>query len=151
MAFQNHYRQERYMEIPMPSRGYKFVTCPTDLCKTQKKKPQPFLVGVSEIKAWQCPTFTWGNPTLSSALSSFTSEFGKGSGGSHSLLPPDKLVEARPGTNSPWGESRSWLPIRICFDVIVSHVDHHHTQTKLFGCYMIKPHGQLVLVSFIHY
>ena len=83
------------MEIPMPSRGYKFVTCPTDLCKTQKKKPQPFLVGVSEIKAWQCPTFTWGNPTLSSALSSFTSEFGKGSGGSHSLWPPGRPFTLR--------------------------------------------------------
>ena len=32
-------------------------------------------------------------PTLSSAMSRFTSEFGMGSGGSNSLLPPDKLVE----------------------------------------------------------
>ena len=31
-------------------------------------------------------------PTLPSALSVFTSEFEKGSGGSHSLLPPGKLV-----------------------------------------------------------
>ena len=29
-----------------------------------------------------------GNPTLPSALSGFTSEFGKGSGGSHLLLSP---------------------------------------------------------------
>ncbi len=43
-------------------------------------------------KAWRCPTLTWGDPTLPSALSVFTSEFEKGSGGSHSLLPPGKLV-----------------------------------------------------------
>ena len=44
------------------------------------------------FKAWRCPTLTWGDPTLPSALSSFTSEFGMGSGGSYLLLPPDKLV-----------------------------------------------------------
>ena len=32
-----------------------------------------------------------GRTTLSSALSSFTSEFGMDSGGSHSLWPPGKL------------------------------------------------------------
>ena len=57
-----------------------------------KKRPRPGKpVGVFlYVKAWQCPTFTWGNPILSSALSVFTSEFGKGSGGSHSLWPPGK-------------------------------------------------------------
>ena len=25
------------------------------------------------------------------------------------------------------------------------------TELRLLGCYMVKPHGQLVLVSFIHY
>ena len=44
------------------------------------------------IKAWRCPTLTWGDPTLPSALNRFTSEFEMGSGGSNSLLPPDKLV-----------------------------------------------------------
>ena len=48
--------------------------------------------GFSKIKSWRCPTLTWGDPTLPSALSVFTSEFEKGSGGSHSLLPPGKLV-----------------------------------------------------------
>ena len=43
------------------------------------------------IKTWQCPTFTWGDPTLSSALSGFTSEFGMESGGSHLLWSPGKL------------------------------------------------------------
>ena len=33
------------------------------------------------------------NATLPSARSGFTTEFGKGSGGSHSLWSPDKLVE----------------------------------------------------------
>ena len=44
--------------------------------------------GLFYNKAWQCPTFTWGDPTLSSALSVLTSEFGMDSGGSHSLLSP---------------------------------------------------------------
>ena len=48
---------------------------------------QPF-----EFKAWQCPTLTWGDPTLPSALKRFTSEFGMGSGGSTSLWPPGKPV-----------------------------------------------------------
>ncbi len=34
--------------------------------------------------------FRMGNPTLSSALSVFTTEFGMVSGGSHSLWPPGK-------------------------------------------------------------
>ena len=44
--------------------------------------------GLFKIKAWRCPTLTWGDPTLPSALSIFTSEFEMGSGGSYSLLPP---------------------------------------------------------------
>ena len=46
--------------------------------------------GLNEY-AWQCPTFTRGDPALSSALNVFTSEFGMDSGGSHSLWPPGKL------------------------------------------------------------
>ena len=38
--------------------------------------------------------FHMGTPTLSSALSCFTSEFGMGSGGTSSLWPPGKLVES---------------------------------------------------------
>ena len=38
--------------------------------------------------AWRCPTFTWGDPTLSSAMNRFTVEFGMGSGGSSSLWSP---------------------------------------------------------------
>ncbi len=47
------------------------------------------------IKASRCPTLTWGDPTLPSALSSFTSEFEMESGGSYLLLSRDKLVEER--------------------------------------------------------
>jgi hypothetical protein len=43
-------------------------------------------------KAWQCPTLTWGDPTLPSAIHRFTSEFEMGSGGSNALMPPGKLV-----------------------------------------------------------
>ena len=39
---------------------------------------------------WQCPTLTWGNPTLPSALIRFTSEFGMESGGTVSLWLPGK-------------------------------------------------------------
>jgi len=36
--------------------------------------------------------FTWGDPTLSSALSSFTSEFEMGSGGTHTLRNPGQII-----------------------------------------------------------
>ena len=38
--------------------------------------------------AWRCSTLTWGDPTLPSTLTCFTSEFGMDSGGTTSLLPP---------------------------------------------------------------
>ena len=41
-----------------------------------------------EFGAWQCPTLTWGGPTLPSAISHFTAEFGMGSGGSNFLWSP---------------------------------------------------------------
>ena len=47
---------------------------------------------VFKLKAWWCPTLTWGDPTLPSALSVFTSEFEMESGGSHSLILPGKLI-----------------------------------------------------------
>ncbi len=56
------------------------------------KNPDRFRSRGCKIKSWRCPTFTWGNPTLSSALSVFTSEFEMGSGGSRTLLPPGKLI-----------------------------------------------------------
>jgi hypothetical protein len=59
----------------------------------KKIKKAPVLrQGLLCFKAWRCPTLTWGDPTLPSALSGFTSEFEMGSGGSRLLLPPGKPV-----------------------------------------------------------
>lgn len=44
------------------------------------------------IKSLAMTYFHMANATLSSARSGFTSEFGKGSGGSHSLWSPGKLA-----------------------------------------------------------
>ncbi len=60
------------------------------------KKPRR-LTGALALNAWQCPTFTWGDPTLSSALSVFTSEFGMGSGGTRSLWPPGNSFKNNSG------------------------------------------------------
>ena len=61
--------------------------------KSQTQK-NPALIRVRGFRfdAWRCPTLTWGDPTLPSALSGFTSEFGMGSGGSHLLLSLSKLL-----------------------------------------------------------
>ena len=56
--------------------------------RRQKQKTPDQMAGGFMFKAWQCPTLTWGDPTLPSALSVFTSEFEMDSGGSHLLLPP---------------------------------------------------------------
>ena len=90
--------------------------------------------------------FRIDNSKLSSALSGFTSEFEMGSGGSHSLLSPGKLT----GLTSffsffdvfKFGISKS-----LSRSLFLSL----HTRSKSLGCYMIKPHDQLVLVSFMHY
>ena len=57
-----------------------------------------------------------------------------GSGGSHLLLPPGK----------PFTDSRRSIQKGIGYEVAFA-------SPKLLGCYMVKPHGQLVLVSFTHY
>ena len=82
--------------------------------------------------------FRMVNSTLSSALSSFTSEFGMGSGGSYSLLSPGKSV---------LGASRWTVTEEIGKVEKVVHLHHDQTLER----YMVKPHGQLVLVSFTHY
>ncbi len=84
--------------------------------------------------------FHMGSPTLSSALSSFTSEFEMDSGGSRSLWSPGKLFGAI--NNPEFGKSK---------DVLSELCNLQLKPTKTLECYMVKPHGQLVLVSFIHY
>ena len=57
--------------------------------KTPIIKKKPAVSGFfSDTVAWRCPTFPWGNPKVSLAQSSFTSEFGMGSGGTYSLRSP---------------------------------------------------------------
>ena len=87
--------------------------------------------------------FHMGSPTLSSALSGFTSEFGMDSGGSHSLLSPDKLV-GKTGMSYliPVFRIRKVEFLELCTYIQLA---------KTFECYMVKPHGQLVQVSFTHY
>ena len=48
-----------------------------------------------KLGVWRCATLTWGNPTLPSPLIRFTSEFEMGSGGTVSLLSPDKKGQFR--------------------------------------------------------
>ena len=54
-------------------------------------RKKPSFGWLFKIQAWRCPTLTWGNPTLPSALLRFTSEFGMGSGGSITLWSPSKF------------------------------------------------------------
>ena len=91
-------------------------------------------------------TLTWGNPTLPSAMHRFTTEFGMGSGGSNALWSSRNSVARM----SRWTAQR----IRIC-DIcdVACELSVRFVFTtaicasKLLGCYMVKPHGQLVLVS----
>ncbi len=121
-----------------------------------------------EIRSWRCPTLTWGDPTLPSALRVFTSEFEMGSGGSHALLPPGKLVK-KTGTfcffdrfsrdpafcqkkeNVPIFWNKHNLEISDNLRFVFKRRITCRIQAKTLWRYMIKPHEQLVLVSFTHY
>ncbi|EDM57523.1 conserved hypothetical protein [Vibrio parahaemolyticus AQ3810] len=85
----------------------------------------------SKLKAWRCPTLTWGNPTLPSALFRFTSEFGMESGGSKTLWSPSKFFN-----------SESCFCVLYTFNSVLAS-----SPSKPLGCCMVKPHGQLVSVS----
>ncbi len=85
----------------------------------------------SKFKAWRCPTLTWGNPTLPSALFRFTSEFGMESGGSKTLWSPSKFFN-----------SESCFCVLYTFNSVLAL-----SPSKPLGCCMVKPHGQLVSVS----
>lgn len=74
------------------------------------------MLGVSLFEAWRCPTLTWGDPTLPSALKRFTSEFGMESGGSTSLWPPGKT-----GTTLTSLIVRNGLPAPVRLATLLSH------------------------------
>ncbi len=109
-------------------------------------------IRVFRIRAWRWPTLTWGNPTLPSARLRFTSEFGMGSGGSNARWPPGNRRE------DAWSRSLRQAmvtpQIRLsvnCFVVFSSIMLADIEIGRTLERYMVKPHGQLVLVSFIHY
>ena len=79
------------------------------------------------------------SPTLSSALSVFTTEFGMESGGSQLAIATRQIG------------GRDWpLSSNLSRSVVKAIELLHYQPYKPLGCYMVKPHGQLVLVSFIH-
>ena len=108
----------------------------------QKKSPdRP--VGAFCIRSLAMTYSRMEYTTLPSALNVFTSEFGMGSGGSRSLTSPGKPVKrlAFQSAAARFGMIRL---LSTVFSVLIEAF-------RPLGCYMVKPHGQLVLVSFIHY
>ena len=110
------------------------------------KRKKPAVRRVSLNGTWQCPTLTWGSPTLPSALIRFTSEFGMESGGTVSLWLPGKT-----GNNL-----ENWISIQSvsnCFLLLLAYFSLSTTlrSLKLLGRCMVKPLGQLVQVSLTPY
>ena len=67
-----------------------------DASYNKKQKPRTLRYGVIRFRynsIWRCPTLTWGNPTLPSALRHFTSEFGMESGRTTALWSPEYSVD----------------------------------------------------------
>ena len=61
----------------------------------KSENPVPYDTGLFAFalnSIWRCPTLTWGNPTLPSALRHFTSEFGMESGRTTALWSPEYSV-----------------------------------------------------------
>ena len=132
---------------------------------TSKKKPS---VAITEGFWNKCLAMTYshmGPPTLPSALSRFTTEFEKGSGGTNSLWSSGKLATL--SSNSLTGywrlmhqhglfkKANKWLtstpnwPSRSNF---LRHIlwilgSFLVSRPGIHSSYMIKPHEQLVLVS----
>ena len=105
--------------------------------------------GLFEIRTWQCPTLTWGNPTLPSALIRFTSEFGMESGGTVSLWLPGKTGNNLENWISIQSVSNYFsLYLRLFSELSLSTTLR---SPKLLGRCMVKPLGQLVQVSLTPY
>ena len=87
------------------------------------------------FEVWRCPTLTWGDPTLPSALVCFTSGFGMEPGGAIPLWPPDVNCHNMDSAD--------------CFATLLFNSIKRLTcsTSKHLGCCMVKSHGQLVRVS----
>ena len=87
------------------------------------------------FEVWRCPTLTWGDPTLPSALVCFTSGFGMEPGGAIPLWPPDINCHNMDSAD--------------CFATLLFNSIKRLTcsTSKHLGCCMVKSHGQLVRVS----
>ena len=126
---------------------------------------------VFKLGVWRCATLTWGNPTLPSPLTCFTSEFGMGSGGATSLWPPDKNFSCRISFHILRKEDLQYalwcvksallknLTIResLIFNLLSNlatltllSLSTTHADFAALGC-MVKPLGQLVQVSLTPY
>ena len=80
--------------------------------------------------------FHMGNPTLSSALSRFTAEFGM-----------DQVGPTRYCRQTNWFH----VSLNTLLNSFIELQAYTYLKHKPFTGYMVKSHGQLVLVSFIHY
>ena len=149
-----------------------------------KKSPSAISGGGFRINELAMTYSHMDNSTLPSALRGFTSEFGKGSGGSLLLLSPAQLFMTIRWvlfthcvclTFIKWVINRYiWVDfnikhsfmsfartniINVC--LFLAHVSSFITkssclqwfepQHQLFGCCIVKPHEQLVLVSFTYH
>ena len=87
------------------------------------------------FEVWRCPTLTWGDPTLPSALVCFTSGFGMEPGGAIPLWPPDINCHNMDSAD--------------CIATLLFNSIKRLTcsTSKHLGCCMVKSHGQLVRVS----
>ena len=103
--------------------------------RRHKKTPRCFHQGV-HIRSLAVSYSRIGNPTLPSPQLRFTSEFEMDSGGPTALLPPDKSVIA-------YLTMESFLT-----DVSVKQkIKNLYQRSRTLKRCMVKPHGQLVLVS----
>src|SRR5690606_16385167 len=84
--------------------------------------------------------------TLPSAMRRFTTEFGMGSGGSNALWSSSNSVGESVFSRFPEWVCDMYLRFLANFR-FVCRLHHRPTIVRLFGCYMVKPHGQLVQVS----
>ena len=105
----------------------------------KKQKPRTLRYGVIRFRSnsiWRCPTLTWGNPTLPSALRHFTSEFGMESGRTTALWSPEYPVMIHLIILSILLLKTKNKPQNLSFP----------PQKTLERC-IVKPLGQLVSVS----